>query len=133
MFSEKKKNQNEILERNIISKNTSIIGDIISEGDFRIDGSVEGTIKTKGRVIVGAQGSIKGTIECSNADIEGVFTGKLTATELLSLKASAVIDGEVFINKLSIEPSATFNATCTMKGDIKDLNKDERKKIEKIA
>lgn len=136
MFSEKKNNQNQILERNIIAKNTSIVGDITSEGDFRIDGTVEGIINTKGRVVIGAQGTVKGTIECSNADIEGTFIGKLSVSDLLSLKSSAKIEGEVFINKLSVEPNATFNATCTMKGNIekaKDLNKNERKKVEKTA
>ena len=122
MFSEKKKNPNQVLERNIIAKNTSIVGDIISEGDFRVDGIVEGTIKTAGRVVIGGKGTVKGTIECSNADIEGHFSGKLVVSELLSLKASAKIDGEVFTNKLSVEPNATFNATCSMKTGVKELN-----------
>ena len=133
MFSEKKKNSNQVLERNIIAKNTSIVGDIKSEGDFRVDGIVEGTIKTTGRVVIGAQGTIKGTVECSNADIEGVFSGKLIVSELLSLKSSAKIEGEVFINKLSVEPNATFNATCIMKGGVKELKTNERKKTEKTA
>lgn len=133
MFSEKKKNTNQVLERNTIAKNTSIIGDISSEGDFRVDGIVEGTIKTAGRVVIGSQGTVKGTIECSNADIEGRFSGKLTVTELLSLKSTAKIEGEVFINKLSVEPNATFNATCTMKSGVKELKTDERSKAEKTA
>lgn len=133
MFTDKKKNPNQVLERNIISKNTSISGDIDSEGDFRIDGVVEGTIKTSGRVVIGSEGTVKGTVECSNADIEGVFSGKLIVSELLSLKSSAKINGEVFINKLSVEPNATFNATCTMKNGVKELNTNERKKAGKTA
>ncbi|PHR73173.1 MAG: hypothetical protein COA67_03125 [Lutibacter sp.] len=133
MFSEKKNNPNQVLERNIIAKNTSIAGDIISEGDFRVDGTVEGTIKTTGRVVIGGQGTVKGTIECSNADIEGRFSGKLVVSELLSLKASANIEGEVFIKKLSVEPNATFNATCTMKTGVKELKTNERAKAEKTA
>lgn len=133
MFSEKKKNPNQVLERNIIAKNTSIVGDIISEGDFRVDGIVEGTIKTAGRVVIGGKGTVKGTIECSNADIEGHFSGKLVVSELLSLKASAKIDGEVFTNKLSVEPNATFNATCSMKTGVKELNTNERTKAEQTA
>jgi cytoskeletal protein CcmA (bactofilin family) len=133
MFNDKKKNPNQVLERNIISKNTSISGDIHSEGDFRIDGLVEGTIKTSGRVVIGSEGTVKGTVECSNADIEGVFSGKLIVSELLSLKSSAKINGEVFINKLSVEPNATFNATCTMKSGVKELNTNERKKAGKTA
>lgn len=133
MFTDKKNNQNQDLERNIISKNTSISGDIHSEGDFRIDGLVEGTIKTSGRVVIGSEGTVKGTVECSNADIEGDFFGKLIVSELLSLKSTAKINGEVFINKLSVEPNATFNATCSMKSGVKELNTNERKEAGKTA
>ena len=93
MFTEKKSSSPQVLERNTIAKNTSIVGEIQSEGDFRIDGSVEGTIKTNGRVVIGLEGSIKGTVECANADIEGAFSGKLVVTELLSLKKTAKISG----------------------------------------
>ena len=96
MFTEKKNDQPAILERNIIAKNTTIVGDVKSEGDFRIDGIVEGAITTLGRVVVGVGGFVKGDIACSNADIEGKFSGKLVVTELLSLKKSADIKGEVF-------------------------------------
>lgn len=134
MFNEKKKPQkNQVLERNIIAATTSIKGDINSEGDFRIDGYVDGTIKTTGRVVIGTTGKVFGTVECSNADIEGSFTGKLIVTELLSLKATSKIEGEVYINKLSVEPNALFNATCTMKSGVKELNANETKKAEKTA
>ena len=132
MFTDKK-NTNQVLERNIIAKNTTIAGDIKSDGDFRIDGSVEGTIITKGRVVIGLEGVVKGDVQCSNADIEGTFSGKLIVTELLSLKGTAKINGEVFINKLSVEPGATFNATCEMKSGVKELKKDEIKKAKKTA
>ena len=132
MFSENKSKQPQVLERNIIGKNTSIVGDVISEGDFRIDGKVEGTIKTTGRVIVGKSGSIKGKVECNNAEIEGKFSGELIVHSLLTLKATASISGEVVISKLSVEPGAEFNATCAMKGSVKELNNDQAKK-EKTA
>ncbi len=133
MFSEKKSNQPQVLERNIIAKCTSIVGDISSEGDFRIDGTVEGSIKTLGRVVIGINGVVKGNVECANADIEGSFSGKLMVTELLSLKKSANIKGEVFINKLLVEPGAVFNATCVMKSGVKELNKNGSQKAEKTA
>ena len=71
MFSEKRSTSvgGQTLERNIIGKNTSFVGDIKSEGDFRIDGNVQGTIKTNGRVVIGQAGSVDGTVECTNADI----------------------------------------------------------------
>ena len=123
------------MERNVISKNTSIIGDIKSEGDFRIDGTLEGTIKTLGRVIIGVNGLVKGKIEAVNADIEGKFSGNMQLTEILTLKGTAYISGDVITGKLSVEPGATFNATCSMKGAIKELNqKNEKTKLsEKTA
>lgn len=133
MFTEKKNEQPAILERNIIAKNTTIVGDVKSEGDFRIDGTVEGTITTIGRVVVGVGGFVKGDIECSNADVEGKFSGKLIVTELLSLKKTANIKGEVIIKKLLVEPGAIFNATCIMNSGVKELNKDEDSRTKKIA
>ncbi|UMB53270.1 polymer-forming cytoskeletal protein [Lutibacter sp. A64] len=132
MFSEKKEKQSGVSERNIIGKNTSIVGDVISEGDFRIDGSIEGTIKTNGRVIIGSSGTVKGKVECSNADIEGVFSGELLVHSILSLKTTAKISGDVIISKLSVEPGAEFNATCAMKGTVKELKNGQSKK-EKTA
>lgn len=132
MFSEKKSSPNQVLERNIVGKNTSLVGDIKSEGDFRIDGKVEGNIKTSGRVVIGQEGSVDGTIECTHADIEGKFSGKLNVDQMLSLKATATIAGEVVLGKLSVEPGATFNASCNMKGSVKSL-KNEQPKTEKTA
>lgn len=124
MFNDKKESQNPIGERNIIAKNTSLVGDISSDGDFRVDGKIEGTIKTKGRVVIGKEGLVNGTIECTHADIEGTFSGKLIVNEILSLKSSADISGDVIMGKLSVEPGAMFNATCAMKGSVKVMQKN---------
>ena len=133
MFSEKKEKQSQALERNVIGKNTSIVGDVISEGDFRIEGKVEGIVKTKeGRVIIGNSGVVNGKVECSNAEIEGKFSGELIVHQVLTLKSTAKITGDVVIGKLSVEPGAEFNATCTMKGSVKEL-KNEQTKKEKSA
>ncbi len=101
---------------NRIEKNTKIKGDIISEADFRIDGKLDGNLKTSGKVVIGKDGYIHGKVECVNADIEGNFNGELLVSDLLSLKTSAVIEGTVAVSKLAVEPGATFNASCTMKG-----------------
>ena len=136
MFSTKQKPQKpKVMEINVVAKNTAIIGDIISEGDFRIDGTLEGNIKTKGRVIIGVSGSVKGKIDAVNSDIEGKFSGDLLVQETLTIKATAIISGDVVIGKLSVEPGATFNASCSMKGAIKELNKpnEQQKLSEKTA
>ena len=132
---EKKQDKKRVMEINVVAKNTSIVGDIKSEGDFRVDGTLEGTLKTLGRVIIGVDGLRKGNIEATNADIQGKFSGQLLVSKTLTVKATATISGEVSIGKLSVEPGATFNATCTMKGAIKELNqKNEPQKFsEKTA
>lgn len=117
MFSDNKRPMNEIGgQPNRIEKNTKIKGDIVSEADFRIDGKLDGNVKTSGKVVIGKDGYIHGKVECVNADIEGSFNGELLVSDLLSLKSSAVIEGTVAVTKLAVEPGATFNASCTMKG-----------------
>lgn len=101
---------------NRIGKSTRIKGDINSDADFRIDGTLEGNVRTSGKVVIGKDGEINGKVECLNADIEGHFDGELHVKELLTLKSSARIEGTVEVAKLAVEPGATFNATCTMNG-----------------
>ena len=108
-------------QQNIIAQGTKIVGDIASKGPFRIDGTVEGNVKTSGKVVIGKSGFIKGTLQGENADFEGKFSGKLILSGTLSLKSSAHIEGEVHTSKLAVEPGATFNATCSMKGTVKAL------------
>jgi len=99
---------------NIIGSGTKIVGDILSSGDLRIDGSHEGNMDIKGKLVVGATGVIKGTINCKNADISGKIDGKISVSELLNVKSSAKIDGEIYTDKLAIEPGAKFSGTCSM-------------------
>ena len=131
MFSDSKKDrQNAVLisSQNIISNGTKIVGDLISEGDLRIDGTIEGNLKTPGKVVVGKSGMIKGTLNGTDAHFEGKFSGKLNLSGTLTLKSSAHVEGEVVLGKLEVEPGATFNVTCTMKGAVKEIHsKNERK------
>lgn len=128
MFSDNKKGSQSLdasAQQNRIAKGTTIVGDIVSEGGFRIDGTIQGTLKTPGKIVVGKAGIINGTLEGTNADFEGRFSGKLKLSGVLSLKSSAYIEGEVQVGKLAVEPGATFNAVCSMKGAVKELNKSE--------
>lgn len=129
MASNKSKSSKpKVMERNVIAKNTSITGDIISEGDFRIDGTLDGNLKTDGKVIIGSAGTIKGKVESSDADIEGKFSGDLLVNETLTIRSTATIFGDVVVGKLSVEPGATFNASCSMRGAVKELNQHEQQR-----
>lgn len=101
---------------NLLAGGTSVKGDIKTNGDFRIDGTLHGTINSKGKIVVGASGIIEGEMICQNADISGNVKANIIVSELLSLKSTAVINGDLVTNKLSIEPGAKFTGTCRMDG-----------------
>jgi cytoskeletal protein CcmA (bactofilin family) len=115
------KNSSETPSVNIIGAGTSIDGDIISNGDMRIDGSLTGSINVKGKLVVGSSGMVEGEIICQNADVSGTIKGKIGVAELLSLKSSAKLTGDIITNKIAIEPGATFSGSCSMGGVIKDI------------
>jgi cytoskeletal protein CcmA (bactofilin family) len=131
MFNDKK-NSKSFMEsgksQNRISHGTTIVGDIVSDGGFRIDGEINGTLKTPGKVVIGKDGKVDGTLECNNADIEGHFSGKLYVEGLLTLKSTATIDGDVVTQKLAVEPGATFNASCKMESGVKSLSSGKKGK-----
>jgi cytoskeletal protein CcmA (bactofilin family) len=123
MFEKAKKSGTELLGKtNRIVEGTSIIGDIVSKADFRLDGELIGNFTSQGKLVIGPSGVIKGEIICHNADIEGEFQGKLKVLEVLNIKATAHIHGEVAVGKLSIEPGAEFTATCTMLTNSKEVS-----------
>ncbi len=130
MFTDQKKTKSDSnisKEQNKIAAGTIVTGDVVAKGPFRIEGNLEGNLKTPGKVVISEKGIINGSLECENADIEGQFTGTLNISGTLSLRSSAIINGEVVAGKLAIEPGASFNATCEMKGSVKPLEKNEKK------
>jgi len=111
---------------NSLVAGTRIEGAIFTETDIRIDGTVVGTIQSKGKVIVGSAGQIEGEIQCKNAVIEGKFSGTLVVSELLQVKETAVVEGDVNTAKLLVHAGATFNVTCKMGAQrMKELKREE--------
>ena len=99
---------------NIIGQGTRITGDLISNGDFRVDGAIEGNVKVGQRLVIGGTGKILGNIEADSATVAGHIKGNLTVKNVLELKPSAKIDGDIITNKMVIEAGAQFNGRCTM-------------------
>ena len=95
-----------------ISAGTVIKGEIISPTDIRIDGTFEGRVQSKGRVVVGESATIKGDIVCENIDLWGKVEGNLFVKDTLSLKEGCVVDGNLHIRRLAVELGATFNGNC---------------------
>ncbi len=102
---------------NIISEGTSIKGDIIALGDIRIDGILLGNIEAKGRLVIGPKGTVEGEINCNNIEVSGIIKGKITVQELLNMKSSAQIYGDIIAGKLSVEPGSVFTGNCKMGGN----------------
>ena len=134
MFEKSPKSYTDLLGKtNRIVEGTTIQGDIISPADFRLDGHLVGNFQSKGKIVIGPAGSVKGDIICKNADIEGKFEGKIQVQEILNIKSKASIHGEVICGKLSVEPGAEFSATCIMKPHVKSMISDGKSPEEKTA
>ena len=107
---------------NHINSDTVIEGSIKARGNLRIDGKLTGTLECQGRVVIGASGIIEGDIKCENAEIEGSLKANITVSDLLSLKSTAKVQGDIVTKKLAIEPGATFTGSCSMGGVVKDIS-----------
>lgn len=126
MFEKRPKSYTDLLGKtNRIVEGTTIQGDINSPSDFRLDGHLIGNFKSEGKIVIGPAGSLKGDIICNNADIEGKFEGKIQVNEILNVKQSAYIHGDVICGKLSVEPGAAFTASCVMKSFLKNSNSND--------
>lgn len=99
---------------NALSAGSKIIGTVIADTDFRIDGTIEGDLTCKGKVVIGEKGFLKGNAVCQNAEIQGTLDGKIDVASTLNLRATANVRGEVKTKVLIVEPNAKFNGTCQM-------------------
>jgi cytoskeletal protein CcmA (bactofilin family) len=118
---------------NIINAATTILGDLNSEGDMRIDGTVKGYITSKARLVLGNTSRVEGDIKAANLELSGEVNGNIYVTELLTVKASAKINGDIVSNKLIIEAGAEFNGSCSMreaKNTLKKVANDEQPTIQ---
>jgi cytoskeletal protein CcmA (bactofilin family) len=110
----------------IISAGTILKGDISSNGDLRIDGTIIGNISSAAKIVIGSSGIVEGDLTGNQADIVGKVSGNIRAKELLQLRGEAVVNGNLYAGKLQIEPSATFNGQCHMGANIVEMNNNEQ-------
>jgi cytoskeletal protein CcmA (bactofilin family) len=109
---------------NRIVEGTSIEGEIRCESNIRIDGSFVGNLTTKGRLVIGPAGRIEGIVNCQNAEIEGLVKGKLYVQQMLSLKGTAKVEGDIFTDKLAVEPGSSFTGACNMGAKVKEMKNE---------
>ncbi|NOS57473.1 MAG: polymer-forming cytoskeletal protein [Cyclobacteriaceae bacterium] len=110
---------------NVIGKGTVLEGNIETYGNIRIEGRIIGNIKSKSKIALGNASHVEGNIIAQNADLEGEVKGKIDVSELLVLKSTAVIHGDISTGKLVVEPGALFNGSCKMGSPIKDIKLGE--------
>lgn len=114
---------------NIINSATTIVGDLNSDGDMRIDGTVKGYITSKARLVLGNTSRIEGDIKAANLELSGEVNGNIYVSELLTVKSTAKINGDIVSAKLIIEAGAEFNGKCSMnsaKNTLKKITNDEQ-------
>ncbi|MBN2813456.1 MAG: polymer-forming cytoskeletal protein [Bacteroidales bacterium] len=112
-------------ENNVINQigvGTEITGDVSTNNDIRFDGVLIGNLKTKGKVVIGETGAVKGEISCKNSVLEGKLEGKITVAELLTLKATSSLTGDIKTRRLAIEPGARFSGNCSMDAETTPSN-----------
>ncbi len=109
-----------------IGKGATLTGDIETHGNIRLDGRVNGNIRCKARVVFGEGAKLKGNLMAQNAEVFGEVEGKVEVTDILTLKQTAVIKGDIVCNKFVVETGATFNGKISMGNAAKDINFDEK-------
>jgi len=111
---------------NLIGAGTVIQGEIKAMGDIRIDGTIIGSVTSKSKVVVGTTGQVQGDIHCQNADISGTVQGKTSVVDMLFLKSTAKLNGDISTGKLVVEVGASFTGNCNMGPMIKDLKNADK-------
>lgn len=113
---------------NTVNEGTTLTGDLVAESDIRIDGTINGDLKCKAKVIIGPKGKINGTVNCDSAVIEGAFDGKLEVRESLVIKETANIVGDIITKNIAMSAGCAFDGTLSTK-----VNKAGKSNTDKVA
>jgi cytoskeletal protein CcmA (bactofilin family) len=111
----------------IIAKNAVLDGNMETIGNLRIEGKLMGNIRCKAKIAMGDASFVDGNIVTQNAEIAGRIKGQLEVSDLLILKSTAIIDGDIIAGKIMVEAGAIFNGSCKMGAAVKEINIGEGK------
>tara|TARA_R110002050_G_scaffold221441_1_gene357333 strand:+ start:135382 stop:135804 length:423 start_codon:yes stop_codon:yes gene_type:complete len=131
-----KSNETDGVMRNHLAAGTEVKGDIITQGDIRIDGKVSGSITSKGKLVVGNTGTIEGEVKCVTANVSGKLEGNIQVSEMLKVQATGKLSGDISYGKLSVEPGAELEGKLSISGKVKDIassGKATQRQAEKTA
>jgi excisionase family DNA binding protein len=107
----RKREEEKFLDVSAAMQGSLVFGDPVN---LRINGKFEGTLTTRGNLIIGKDADVKANIVGENISIAGAVSGKITATSQLELTSTAQVSGDVEVAKLVIESGAVFNGKCLM-------------------
>lgn len=110
----------------IIAAGMTVTGDIESNGVVKVEGRVEGSIRTARQVLIGRQGHVKGDIETPEAVIGGTVEGTITATERVEVQATAMVTGDVHTKTIVILEGGRINGSVRMEETVKPTARNER-------
>lgn len=94
----------------LISSDLKIVGDLNSEGEIQVDGSIDGDIRTKS-LLVGEGADIRGEIVADSVRVNGRINGQIKARSVLLSKTAHVV-GDIMHEDLAIETGAFLEGHC---------------------
>ena len=119
-----------------IGPSVHVEGDLKSQGNIHIDGSVDGSVTTSGHLTIGEQARISASVQAGNAQVAGYVKGNLTVTERLELSPTSHVEGDVSAKVLVVAEGAQLNGRCQMGASLVAANANGgvvRSKKEKLA
>lgn len=99
----------------LIGKGTRIEGTITADVSLRVDGEVNGEIKTSGDLVVGETGVITANVKARNVFLAGKIDGNIDAAGRLEMVSTGTLNGEISVGKLIIGEGAHFYGKCIMR------------------
>ncbi|NTS43601.1 polymer-forming cytoskeletal protein [Flavisolibacter sp. BT320] len=98
----------------LISAGTVVQGDLKSQSDLRIDGTIHGNVSCSAKVVIGPSGFVEGNIDGAHADVSGRLVGNVVAKEMVQLRAQCHVQGNISAASLQIDAGAVFNGQSQM-------------------
>jgi cytoskeletal protein CcmA (bactofilin family) len=92
----------------VIGTGVLVQGNLTSEADIVIDGTLDGTIKTLGNVIIGINANVKANVEGMNVTVSGTLHGDITATGDAFIRETGQVKGNIKAAGLAISSGGVF-------------------------
>ncbi len=94
----------------IISTDLTVSGNLVSDGDIQVEGTIEGDVKSR-TLTIGQSGAVRGTVVADTVQVSGEVTGEIRAATV-TLAKSARVSGDIWHDTLAIEAGARMEGTC---------------------